>query len=110
MQRVMDLLTEHKQKLINLAEALLEHEVLETEEILKAVGGEPLTDTRKSRSYLKKHSEAAVVSPGAPTGVPPVVPPVAPEAEPVAQTPSSDEPPAPPTPPAHKGGRFDSTV
>jgi cell division protease FtsH len=106
MQRVMDLLTEHKQKLINLAEALLEHEVLETEEILKAVGGEPLTDTRKSRSYLKKHSEPAVVSPEAPTGVPPVVP----EAEPVAQTPSSDEPPAPPTPPAHKGGRFDSTV
>jgi cell division protease FtsH len=53
MERVTQLLTENKQKLVNLAEALLAHEVLEADEIVKAMSGEMLTDTRKSRSYLK---------------------------------------------------------
>jgi len=53
MDRVTKLLSESRQKLINLAEALLLHEVLEKDEILKAMDGELLTDTRKSRSYLK---------------------------------------------------------
>jgi cell division protease FtsH len=53
MQRVLDILTEHKQKLINLAEALLNHEVLEADEIKKAMEGELLTETKKSRAYLK---------------------------------------------------------
>ncbi len=89
MERVTLMLSENKQKLVNLAEALLEHEVLETEEIMKAIGGELLIDTRKSRSYLKNRTDirdARVVA----------------EAE--AAKPSTDEPPA------HKGGRFDSTV
>jgi cell division protease FtsH len=63
MERVKNLLTENKQKLTNLAEALLEHEVLETEEIRKAMKGELLDGTKKSRAYLKgradKRAEAA---------------------------------------------------
>jgi cell division protease FtsH len=57
MERVTQLLGENKQKLINLAEALIQHEVLEKDEILKAMEGELLTDTRKSRSYLKGSPE-----------------------------------------------------
>ncbi len=57
MDRVMVMLTENKQKLINLAEALLEHEVLETDEIMKAIDGQLLTETRKSRSYLKGRTD-----------------------------------------------------
>ncbi len=53
MERVIAMLTEHKQKLVNLAEALLSHEVLEADEIKKAMEGELLTETKKSRSYLK---------------------------------------------------------
>jgi len=53
MERVTQLLSANRQKLINLAEALIQHEVLEKDEILKAMDGEMLTDTRKSRSYLK---------------------------------------------------------
>jgi hypothetical protein len=59
MERVTQLLSENKQKLVNLAEALLLHEVLEADEILKAMEGELLTDTRKSRSYLKDRSNRA---------------------------------------------------
>ncbi|MDB5050914.1 MAG: ATP-dependent metalloprotease FtsH [Fibrobacteres bacterium] len=57
MERVTALLGENRQKLINLAEALLVHEVLEADEIVKAMTGELLTDTRKSRSYLKGRSD-----------------------------------------------------
>ncbi len=53
MERVTTILAENKQKLVNLAEALMEHEVLEFDEIKRAIEGELLTDTRKSRSYLK---------------------------------------------------------
>ena len=57
MKRVTALLTENRQKLVSLAEALLEHEVLESEEIKKAMTGEALGDTKKSRAYLKGRSE-----------------------------------------------------
>ena len=53
MERVIDMLAENKQKLIHLAESLLTHEVLEADEIKKAMEGELLTETKKSRSYLK---------------------------------------------------------
>jgi cell division protease FtsH len=46
------LLKDNKQKLINLAEALLEHETLEEEEIAMAVEGKDIKSTKKSRSYL----------------------------------------------------------
>jgi cell division protease FtsH len=53
MQRVLDILKENRQRLVNLAEALLSHEVLEADEIKKAMEGELLTETKKSRAYLK---------------------------------------------------------
>jgi cell division protease FtsH len=67
MERVTRLLSENRTKLVNLAEALIQHEVLEKDEILKAMNGELLTDTRKSRSYLKgepdrRKREAAAAS------------------------------------------------
>ena len=95
MERVMAMLTENKQKLINLAEALLEHEVLETEEIMKAVGGELLTDTRKSRSYLKVRTDRLDAADASTSN---------PDTEKGTGNPPTDEPPS------HKGGRFDSTV
>ncbi len=53
LERVTRLLSENKQKLTNLAEALLEHEVLEGDEIDKALRGEIISETRKSRGYLR---------------------------------------------------------
>jgi cell division protease FtsH len=51
-KRVHSLLQEHKDELVNLAEALLEHEVLDREEIDKVLQGETLESTKKSRQYL----------------------------------------------------------
>ena len=45
------LLEENKDKLIDLAEALFEFEVLDREEIDKVMAGEKLTGTKKSRQY-----------------------------------------------------------
>ncbi|HLU69989.1 MAG TPA: cell division protein FtsH, partial [Fibrobacteria bacterium] len=53
MKRVTELLETHKQELINLAEALLEHEVLEAGEVRQAIAGELQGSTRKSRSFLR---------------------------------------------------------
>jgi cell division protease FtsH len=53
MARVKALLAEHRDKLVNLAEALLEHEVLEADEIRLAIAGELTGSSRKSRSWLK---------------------------------------------------------
>src|SRR5690606_3206740 len=53
MKRVTELLETHKQELINLDEALLEHEVLEAGEVRRAITGELQGSARKSRSYLR---------------------------------------------------------
>ncbi len=53
MKRVSELLSSHKQELVNLAEALLEHEVLEANEIRQAIAGELTGSTRKSRSFIR---------------------------------------------------------
>jgi len=53
MKRVIDLLTEHRQELINLAEAVLEHETLEADEVALAIKGELKGSSRKSRSFVK---------------------------------------------------------
>ena len=58
MKRVADMLAENRQKLVNLAEALLEHEVLEADEIQKAVQGELLTSSKKSRAFLQGRSNS----------------------------------------------------
>ncbi len=81
MQRVRELLSERRQDLENLAQALLEHEVLEADEIRRAIAGELTGSTRKSRAYERNRAEkeaakaadAAKVTPGEP---------VAPEASP----------------------------
>jgi cell division protease FtsH len=49
--RVRDLLTENREKLNALAEALFEHEVLDREEIDTVMRGESLASTKKSRQY-----------------------------------------------------------
>jgi len=118
MDRVMILLAEHKEQLINLAEALLEHEVLETEEIQKAIGGIALTETRKSRSYLKVRTSAAeavvakaaeaaaATTAGAEVKSDSKVETKSETTKEDSETPSDDPDATPPK----KGGRFDSTV
>ena len=53
MERVKELIAKHKKKLINLAEALLEHETLEGEEIQLAFKGKKISSAKKSRTALK---------------------------------------------------------
>jgi cell division protease FtsH len=52
--RAIKLLEENKDKLILLAEALLEHEVLDREEIDRVMAGETLETTKKSRLYTSR--------------------------------------------------------
>lgn len=49
--RAKELLEENKEKLQDLAEALIEHEVLDREEIDRVMNGEKLDSTKKSRQY-----------------------------------------------------------
>lgn len=61
MERVNSLLEEHKETLITLSEALLEHEVLDREEILDVLDGKTLESSKKTRQYeamLKAQEEA----------------------------------------------------
>lgn len=50
-ERTIKLIEENKHKLVNLAEALLEHETLEGEEIYLALEGKIIEGAHKSRSY-----------------------------------------------------------
>ena len=91
-QAARKLLEENKDKLIDLAEALFEFEVLDREEIDKVMAGEKLTGTKKSRQYQameelaekKKREETPPPDPGK-------QPPVAP----VADAPVSEVQPKP---------------
>jgi hypothetical protein len=56
MRRVSELLAARRQDLVNLAEALLEHEVLEAGEVRLALQGELKGSTRKSRSFLRSRA------------------------------------------------------
>src|SRR5690606_13062654 len=56
MKRVTELLEAHKSDLVNLAEALLEHEVLEAGEVRQAIAGELRGSTRKSRSFIRSRT------------------------------------------------------
>jgi cell division protease FtsH len=56
MKRVSELLAARRQDLVNLAEALLEHEVLEAGEVRLALQGELKGSTRKSRSFLRSRA------------------------------------------------------
>ncbi|MEO7424045.1 MAG: cell division protein FtsH, partial [Fibrobacteria bacterium] len=110
MDRVTHLLSEHRQELINLAEALLVHEVLEADEIKKAMTGELLSDTRKSRSYLKGKTERRSRSETAgPTGSSGPTS----ETDPSAYGNAADKPKEDgksDEDDGNKGGRFDATV
>ncbi len=74
MSRVKAMLAEHRPKLVNLAEALLEHEVLESDEIRRAIAGEMLTGSKKSRAFIKGRAEAIAQVPEATS---PDIPPTA---------------------------------
>ena len=73
------LLEQNKDKLIDLAEALFEFEVLDREEIDKVMAGEKLTGTKKSRQYkameeLAKKRDEEDTPPPDPGAQPPVAP------------------------------------
>ncbi|HEX2612514.1 MAG TPA: cell division protein FtsH, partial [Fibrobacteria bacterium] len=65
MKRVSELLAAHRQDLVSLAEALLEHEVLEAGEVKLALKGELTGSTRKSRSFLRSRAAQDEAAPEA---------------------------------------------
>jgi cell division protease FtsH len=62
-RRAEKLLTENRDKLDALTEALLEHELLDASEIDKVMTGEKLTTTKKTRDVLEKRRKAASTAP-----------------------------------------------
>lgn len=56
-KRARDILSEHKDQLDRLANALLEHELLDREEILKVISGDTLQSAKKSRSFIRRPAE-----------------------------------------------------
>ena len=86
------LIEENKDKLIDLAEALFEFEVLDREEIDRVMAGEKLTGTKKSRQYKAlEEMEAKKEKEDTPPPDPGREPPVAP----VADAPIAEIKPAP---------------
>ncbi len=53
-QRTTRIITEHRDELERLALALLEHELLDREEIMKVIAGENLQNVKKTRSVLNR--------------------------------------------------------
>jgi cell division protease FtsH len=105
-QAARKLLEENKEKLVDLAEALLEFEVLDREEIDKVMAGEKLTGTKKSRQYQaleemaekKKREETPPPDPGRQPPVAPVASetPVVSKPEAAGISPSAEIPPEDP--------------
>jgi cell division protease FtsH len=62
MKRVLALLTERREDLVNLAEAVLEHETLEADEVALAIKGELTSSSRKSRNFTKSRAALAALS------------------------------------------------
>jgi cell division protease FtsH len=62
-QRSEAILSEHRTELERLADALMEHELLDREEIMRIIGGEHLEIARKSRPMPVKKLVAAIVPP-----------------------------------------------
>lgn len=52
------MLTEHREELDRLAAALLEHEMLDREEIMKVISGDLLASAKKSRTVIRKPTAA----------------------------------------------------
>jgi cell division protease FtsH len=105
-QAARKLLEENKEKLVDLAEALFEFEVLDREEIDKVMAGEKLTGTKKSRQYQaleemaekKKREETPPPDPGRQPPVAPVASetPVVSKPEAAGISPSAEIPPEDP--------------
>jgi cell division protease FtsH len=55
--RAREILTTHKDQLDRLAHALLEHELLDREEIMKVIEGDTLMAAKKSRSYIRRRTD-----------------------------------------------------
>ena len=108
-QAAKKLIEENKDKLIDLAEALFEFEVLDREEIDKVMAGEKLTGTKKSRQYKAlEEMEEKKKRENTPPPDPGKQPPVAPVADaPIAEIKPS---PATGTTPAKDGDAQSSTV
>ena len=109
-QAAKKLIEENKDKLIDLAEALFEFEVLDREEIDRVMAGEKLTGTKKSRQYKAlEEMEAKKKRENTPPPDPGKQPPVAPvtDAAPVAEIKPA---PASGSTPAGDGDAQTSTV
>ena len=103
------LIEENKDKLIDLAEALFEFEVLDREEIDRVMAGEKLTGTKKSRQYKAlEEMEAKKKRENTPPPDPGKQPPVAP----VTDAPVAEIKPAPAagTTPANDGEAHTETL
>ncbi|NLL13785.1 MAG: ATP-dependent zinc metalloprotease FtsH [Fibrobacter sp.] len=68
LQRSRDILSAHKDQLEWLAQALLEHELLDREEIMKVINGDTLQTAKKSRTYIRQTS--AVTAEAEPVAAP----------------------------------------
>ena len=55
--RAKKILTDHKEELERLAKALLEHELLDREEIMKVISGATLAAAKKTRTFVRKQAE-----------------------------------------------------
>jgi cell division protease FtsH len=62
-QRSKEIINGHREELDLLANALLEHELLDREEILKVISGDTLLSAKKTRNILKKENPDSTVTP-----------------------------------------------
>ena len=70
LKRARDILSAHREQLDLLAAALLEHELLDREEIMIVISGDTLRTAKKSRTYIRQTSAVTV---GAEPAVAPVL-------------------------------------
>lgn len=61
-QRSKDIIVSHREQLERLAQALLEHELLDREEIMKVINGDTLQTAKKSRSFIRLSSQQVPVA------------------------------------------------
>ncbi len=79
MKRAAALLADHREQLDRLAQALIDHEMLDREEVMKAIQGDSLENVKKSRSLSPRTPpDAAVAGNGNDSGSVPVSPEQAP--------------------------------
>ncbi|HEX3019691.1 MAG TPA: ATP-dependent zinc metalloprotease FtsH [Chitinispirillaceae bacterium] len=62
LQRCRNIINAHREQLERLAQALLEHELLDRGEIMKVINGDTLQTAKKSRTYIR-HTNTVTVGP-----------------------------------------------